>query len=200
MKCGTDESGGEKLIECWANPLTVAGIPCFSPSKQAAEVEGSKAFAKAFMQRHDIPTARFAAFRDFAAARAHLEQADYRVVIKASGLAAGKGVVLPESRDEAVAALEDMMLGRRFGDAGAEVVIEEFLDGVEVSVLTLSDGRHRWSFPPAQDHKRVGEGDVGLNTGGMGVIAPSPFVGAEEMERIEREVLGRTFDGLKAEG
>lgn len=178
----------------------VGGIACFAPTKEAAELEGSKAFAKDFMQRHFIPTARYQNFSDFEAAKKHLLEVQYRVVIKASGLAAGKGVILPLTTDQALQALADIMVHRKFGAAGTSVVIEEYLEGEEISVLTLSDGRHTWSFPPGQDHKRIHDGDRGPNTGGMGVYAPTPFVTPAVMEEIEKTILEPTFEGLRSEG
>jgi phosphoribosylamine-glycine ligase len=181
--------------------LYISGkIPCFAPTKEAAELEGSKTFAKDFMTRHTIPTARYQSFSDLKAAKDHIHQVDYRVVIKASGLAAGKGVIIPSSTDEALEGLEDILEKRKFGDAGSSVVVEEYLEGQEISVLTLSDGSHTWSFPPGQDHKRAYDGDKGLNTGGMGVYAPTPFVTPSVMQEIDRLILHPTFEGLRLEG
>ncbi|KAL9080405.1 MAG: hypothetical protein Q9157_000790 [Trypethelium eluteriae] len=176
------------------------GIPCFAPTKEAAELEGSKSFAKDFMRRHNIPTARYENFNDLEAAKRHVLQIGYRVVIKASGLAAGKGVILPSSTYEAVKALEDILGNRVFGAAGSSVVVEECLEGQEISIHTLSDGTHTWSFPPGQDHKRVHDGDRGLNTGGMGVYTPTPFVTPPMMQDIETLILEPTFEGLRLEG
>ncbi|KAF2231581.1 phosphoribosylamine-glycine ligase [Viridothelium virens] len=177
-----------------------SGIPCFAPTKEAAELEGSKSFAKDFMRRHNIPTARYENFNDLEAAKRHVLQIGYRVVIKASGLAAGKGVILPSSTYEAVKALEDILVNRVFGAAGSSVVVEECLEGQEISIHTLSDGTHTWSFPPGQDHKRVHDGDRGLNTGGMGVYTPTPFVTPPMMQDIETLILEPTFEGLRLEG
>jgi phosphoribosylamine--glycine ligase len=176
------------------------GIPCFAPTKEAAELEGSKSFAQDFMQRHKIPTAQYRHFSDYQAAKEYLCAVLYRVVIKASGLAAGKGVILPSTMAEATEALEDIMVRGKFGSAGSSIVVEEYLEGEEVSVLTLSDGSHTWSFPPGQDHKRIEDGNKGPNTGGMGVYAPTLFVTAAMMEEIERTILKPTFEGLKSEG
>ncbi|OQO03682.1 hypothetical protein B0A48_10347 [Cryoendolithus antarcticus] len=175
-------------------------IRVFGPSKAAAAMEGSKTFSKDFMLRHNIPTARYANFSDYEQARQHLDEVDYRVVIKADGLAAGKGVVLPETKAEGQEALKGIMLTKEFGDAGNAVVIEEFLEGEEISILSLSDGMSIVSLPPAQDHKRIGEGDTGPNTGGMGTYAPAPVATKEVWERIEREVLKPTIDGMRQEG
>jgi phosphoribosylamine--glycine ligase len=177
-----------------------AGLPCFGPSQAAAQLEASKAFAKAFMVRHDIPTGRYDAFTDYKAALAHVRQIDYQVVIKASGLAAGKGVILPDSPAEAEIALRQMMTDRIFGTAGEEVVIEERLIGPEASVLAFCDGRTLIPMPAAQDHKRVFDGDAGPNTGGMGAYAPAPLITPELLAEIVRTVLQPTVDGLRAEG
>ena len=177
-----------------------ADLRCFGPTQAAAQLEASKAFAKAFMQRHHIPTARYATFTDYAAAQQHLAQVDYPVVIKASGLAAGKGVIVPDSPQEAVAALHQMMTEHSFGAAGDEVVIEERLYGQEVSILAFSDGQTVVAMPPAQDHKPVFEGDRGPNTGGMGAYAPAPIVTAALQAEIEQTVLQPAIAGLAAEG
>lgn len=152
------------------------------------------------MKRHGIPTAHYESFSDYNAAKKYVMEISHPVVIKASGLAAGKGVILPADREEALQALDDIMLKQRFGEAGSSVVIEEFLEGQEISILTLSDGSHTWSFPPGQDHKRVGDGNRGPNTGGMGVCAPLPFVTSDVIEEIESKILQPTFAGLKSEG
>ena len=176
------------------------GLRAFGPGKDAARLEGSKAFAKEFMARHQIPTAPFAVFTDVQAAKDYLGRVDYQVVIKASGLAAGKGVLLPEDRQQAEAALDQVMVQRAFGDAGHEVVIEQRLFGREASVLAFCDGHELAVMPVAQDHKRVYEGDRGPNTGGMGAFAPSPFLTPELLQQVTTDVLRRTMDGLAAEG
>lgn len=175
-------------------------IKCFGPSKAAARMEGSKTFAKDFMKRHSIPTARYENFDDYDRAKEHLNSIDYQVVIKADGLAAGKGVVIPTSKQEAQTALKEIMLDKEFGSAGNSVVIEEYLDGDEISILSLSDGKTILSLSPAQDHKRIGDGDTGPNTGGMGTYAPAPVATKEILEEIERTVLQPTIDGMRAEG
>ena len=177
-----------------------AGLRAFGPGKDAARLEGSKVFAKEFMARHDIPTAPFAVFSDVQAAREHLRQVDYQVVIKASGLAAGKGVLLPEDREQAEAALDQVMVQRAFGDAGHEVIIEQRLFGREASVLAFCDGHELAVMPVAQDHKRVYEGDRGPNTGGMGAFAPSPFLTTDLLQQVTNNVLRRTMEALAAEG
>lgn len=180
--------------------LRGAGIAVFGPDQAAAEIESSKAFSKDFMARHGIPTARYGVFREHEAALRHLLSIDYPVVIKASGLAAGKGVIIPECADEAEAALRQIMLEREFGAAGDEVVIEERMSGPEVSVLAFCDGHSLQVMPPAQDHKRVGDGDTGLNTGGMGAYAPAPIATSAFLAETARTVLQPTLDGLRAEG
>jgi phosphoribosylamine--glycine ligase len=180
--------------------LQARGIAAFGPSAAAARIESSKVFAKDFMQRHNIPSARYASFTAYDAALAHLHRVDYPVVIKASGLAAGKGVIIPQTMAEAEAALRTIMVERAFGDAGDAVVIEERLSGPEVSLLAFSDGRTVVTMPAAQDHKRVFDGDQGPNTGGMGAFAPSPLATAALIEDATRTVLQPTIDGLRAEG
>lgn len=177
-----------------------AGIPCFGPSAAAAELESSKAFAKAFMARHGIPTARFAVFSSHDRALAHLRSVDYPVVIKASGLAAGKGVIVPADPEEAIAALDQIMLDRTFGAAGDEVVIEERLAGPEASVLAFCDGETVAPMPAAQDHKRAFDDGRGPNTGGMGAYAPAPLLTPDLMDEVRRTVLQPAVDGLAVEG
>jgi phosphoribosylamine---glycine ligase len=183
-----------------ADALRAAGVRVFGPSRAAAQIEASKAFAKAFMTRYHIPTARYATFADFYQAIGYLLEVDYPVVIKASGLAAGKGVILPTCADEAEAALRQLMLEREFGAAGDEVVIEERLSGEEVSVLAFTDGCTVKPMPPAQDHKRLRDGDEGPNTGGMGAFAPAPICPPSLVEEITRTILQPAVDGLRAEG
>ena len=177
-----------------------SGIRCFGPSQAAAQLESSKAFAKAFMQRHGIPTARYAVFTDFNAAIDHVHTIDYPIVVKASGLAAGKGVLLPESLSETEAVLHQIMVEQAFGAAGDEVVIEERLAGQEASVLAFSDGRNLAMMPAAQDHKRIFDGDLGPNTGGMGAYAPAPVITAELLDEVRQTVMQPTLDGMRAEG
>jgi len=180
--------------------LHAAGFKVFGPSKRAAEIEASKTFSKAFMVRHHIPTARYEAFTDFDAALRHLHQVDYPVVIKASGLAAAKGVLVPETSAEAESALRQVMLDREFGSAGDEVVIEERLSGPEVSLIAFCDGNVARAMVPAQDHKRVFDGDQGPNTGGMGAYAPVPVCPPEMAAELTRAILQSAVDGLRAEG
>ncbi|MBI3959855.1 MAG: phosphoribosylamine--glycine ligase [Chloroflexi bacterium] len=177
-----------------------AGLRIFGPVQAAAQLEGSKAFSKAFMQRHTIPTGWARVFSDFEEAADFAWGLDDLPVLKANGLAAGKGVVLPESRDEAVAVLRQMLVERSFGAASATVLVEERLRGAEVSVLAFSDGKNIAVMPPAQDHKRLLTGDRGPNTGGMGAFAPSPLATPNFLAEVERTVLRPAIDGMAAEG
>lgn len=180
--------------------LHEAGIPAFGPTRNAAQIETSKAFSKAFMQRHAIPTARFATFTRIQDALAYLDQVDHAVVIKASGLAAGKGVIIPETRQKALDALQAIMVDRAFGDAGEEVIIEEKLEGEEVSLMAFSDGFTVRAMLPAQDHKRIFDEDQGPNTGGMGAYAPTPLCPPALVEEVTCNILQPTIDGLREEG
>lgn len=176
-----------------------AGIPCFGPSKEAARLEGSKTYSKDFMKKYNIPTAAYENFSDFDKAAAYIDSVGHDVVIKATGLAAGKGVILPETKDEAKAALKQIMVDKAFGTAGDEVVIEELLLGDELSVLTFCDGYTIRSLPLAQDHKRIFDGDKGPNTGGMGCYAPTNIATKELVERIDKEILEPTIAGMRKE-
>ncbi|KAJ5902501.1 Bifunctional purine biosynthetic protein ADE1 [Penicillium taxi] len=176
------------------------GIRCFGPSKAAARMEGSKTFSKDFMKRHNIPTAEFGNFSDYEAARRYLDSVTHDVVIKASGLAGGKGVVLPTTKEEAHQALREMMLDHQFGEAGNEVVIEELLEGDELSILTFSDGYTIRSLPPAQDHKRIFDGDQGPNTGGMGCYAPTRIAPQEIRAQIDQNIIQPSIDGMRKDG
>lgn len=190
----------QPLVDGLTDRLAEVGIPCFGPSARAARLEGSKAFSKDFMQRHGIPTARFRNFTDLDLAVAHLESIDYPVVIKASGLAAGKGVVLPETAEEGVAELRAMMAEKRFGAAGEEVVIEERLFGEEISVMAFCDGRKAVLMPAAQDHKRIFDGDRGPNTGGMGTIAPAPIFSSPRLREQVFHAIDTTLAAARREG
>ncbi|KAI6842707.1 phosphoribosylamine-glycine ligase [Hortaea werneckii] len=174
-------------------------IKIFGPSKTAARMEGSKTFSKDFMKQYKIPTAEYENFTDYGAAKNYLDVVSHKVVIKADGLAGGKGVIIPKDMHEARQALESVMANHEFGDAGNSVVIEELLEGEEISILSFSDGKTILSLPPAQDHKRIGDNDTGPNTGGMGTYAPTPLVTAQQLEEIERTVLKPTIDGMAAE-
>jgi phosphoribosylamine--glycine ligase len=177
-----------------------AGLRCFGPSKGAAQLEGSKAFTKDFLARHHIPTAAYANFTDMDEALAYLREKGAPIVIKADGLAAGKGVIVAMNQDEAEEAVRDMLAGNAFGEAGHRVVIEEFLEGEEASFIVMVDGEHILPMATSQDHKRVGEGDTGPNTGGMGAYSPAPVVTPEVHQRIMDEVIEPTVRGMAAEG
>ncbi|GEO03068.1 phosphoribosylamine--glycine ligase [Adhaeribacter aerolatus] len=176
-------------------------ILVIGPCKDGAQLEGSKDFSKQFMQRHNIPTARYATFTEanYVDAISYLENHNYPVVLKADGLAAGKGVVIPQNFEEASRQLEGMLHLRRFGEAGSKVVIEEFLEGIELSAFILTDGKEYILLPEAKDYKRIGEGDTGLNTGGMGAISPVPFADAAFMQKVEERIIKPTLAGLQAE-
>jgi phosphoribosylamine--glycine ligase/phosphoribosylformylglycinamidine cyclo-ligase len=181
---------------------STVGIPVFGPTPLAARLEGSKAFAKLFMARHSVPTASYANFSSYEKATAYVSSLpiSHKIVIKASGLAAGKGVILPTTRAEALESLKHIMQDKEFGAAGDEVVVEEFLEGYELSVLAFCDGYTAVALPCAQDHKRIGEGDTGPNTGGMGTYAPAPAASPKLIERIRKEVLERTLEGCRKDG
>jgi phosphoribosylamine---glycine ligase len=180
--------------------FTEAGLAIFGPSQAAARLESSKAFSKQFMERHGIPTAQAAVVDNYEAAIRHLRQLDQPPVIKASGLAAGKGVLLPETMAEAEQVLRTILLDHRFGSAGDTVLLEERLTGPELSVLAFTDGKTARLTPAAQDHKRLLDGDRGPNTGGMGAFAPSPLATPELLAQVEREVIQPTLVGMVAEG
>ncbi|AYD49160.1 phosphoribosylamine--glycine ligase [Arachidicoccus soli] len=171
------------------------------PSKFAAQLEGSKAFSKKFMQRHEIPTAGYAEFNkeNFEDGKVYIQQHSLPIVLKADGLAAGKGVVIAQSHVEALQVFEEMILHKQFGEASSKVVIEEFLDGIEVSVFVLTDGKEYKILGHAKDYKRIGEGDTGLNTGGMGCVTPVPFVNDDFMQKIETKIIRPTIEGLAKE-
>lgn len=176
------------------------GLRVFGPRKNAAILEGSKAFSKELMKKYDIPTAAYESFTDPAAAAAYLETADFPIVLKADGLALGKGVLICNSLDEAKEGVKTIMEDRKFGDAGSTLVIEEFLTGREVSVLSFVDGKTIRTMTSAQDHKRALDGDQGLNTGGMGTFSPSPFYTEEIDEFCQKHIYQPTVDAMAAEG
>ncbi|KAM0548517.1 hypothetical protein ACHAPJ_009840 [Fusarium lateritium] len=179
-------------------------IPCFAPSREAAELEGSKVFAKDFMKKHKIPTANHSSFDNLKDASAYVRDVftdhDHRVVIKADGLAAGKGVVLPETLEQALEELRGIIDDGKFCTAGSSVVIEEYMEGDEVSILTFSDGKTFFSLPAGQDHKRIFEDNKGPNTGGMGVYSPVPFVTPEMSKEIDETIVKPTLEALEKEG
>ena len=177
-----------------------AGLRCFGPTKASAQLEGSKAFAKDFLARHKIPTAAYGNFTDVIAAEAFIRKMGAPIVVKADGLAAGKGVIVAATVDEAIAAMRDMLAGNAFGEAGHRVVVEEFLKGEEASFIVMADGAHVLALATSQDHKRIGDGDTGPNTGGMGAYSPAPVVTPEVHARVMREVIEPTVRGMQAEG
>ena len=176
------------------------GLKIFGPTQAAAQLESSKDFAKRFMARHHIPTAGFETFTDVAAAHDYVNRRGAPIVIKADGMAAGKGVVVAMSLDEAHAAIDDMLSGNKLGSAGARVVIEDFLDGEEASFIVLVDGKNVLPMATSQDHKRIGDGDTGPNTGGMGAYSPAPVVTPEVHAKVMREIILPTVQGMEADG
>ncbi|MGW8229177.1 MAG: phosphoribosylamine--glycine ligase [Gammaproteobacteria bacterium] len=177
-----------------------AGLRCFGPTKGAAQLEGSKAFTKDFLARHHIPTAAYGNFTDIDEAIAYIQQQGAPIVVKADGLAAGKGVILAQTEDEAIAAIKDMLAGNAFGEAGHRVVIEEFLTGEEASFIVMVDGEHILPMATSQDHKARDDGDTGPNTGGMGAYSPAPVVTPDIYDRVMREVIEPTVRGMAEEG
>ncbi|MEP4705511.1 MAG: phosphoribosylamine--glycine ligase, partial [Hyphomicrobiales bacterium] len=176
------------------------GLAIFGPSQAAAQLEGSKAFTKDFLERHKIPTGDYQNFTEIEPAIAYVQQKGAPIVIKADGLAAGKGVIVAMTLDEAEDAIRDMLAGNVFGEAGSRVVIEEFLDGEEASFIVMVDGKNVLPFATSQDHKRVGNGDSGPNTGGMGAYSPAPVVTPDIHQRVMDEVIYPTVNGMAAEG
>ena len=189
----------ELLVDGIVDKFEENNLKIFGPNKQAALLEGSKAFAKDFMEKYEVKTAKYKSFTDKDEAVKYLDEMSYPVVIKASGLAAGKGVVIAQNRKEAETTLEDMMVNKAFASAGDTVVIEEFLDGVEISVLSITDTNVILPFISAKDHKKISEKETGLNTGGMGVIAPNPYYTKTVEEKFISDILEPTLKGLKAE-
>ncbi|RXG17917.1 phosphoribosylamine--glycine ligase [Leeuwenhoekiella aestuarii] len=189
------------VYDFFKNDAALSEIAVIGPSKRGALLEGSKERAKEFMAMYNIPTAAYESFKaeSLEAGKAFLEELKPPYVLKADGLAAGKGVVILNDLDEAKAELTDMLTNKKFGAASETVVIEEFLDGIELSVFVLTDGKNYITLPTAKDYKRIGEGDKGLNTGGMGAISPVPFADAALMEKIENRIIKPTVEGLKAE-
>jgi len=187
------------LVAGVVDALEAAGFLAFGPKKAAAELEGSKAFLKELAAREGIPTAPFVTVTRFEDAEAHIRSHGAPIVVKASGLCAGKGVVVATTEDEAIEAARAMLVDRAFGDAGATVILEDALRGTEASVLAICDGERFFVLPPARDHKRVGDGDRGPNTGGMGAFAPSPM-SPELLARVEKEILAPTLAGMKKDG
>ncbi|MDH5371261.1 MAG: phosphoribosylamine--glycine ligase, partial [Gammaproteobacteria bacterium] len=187
------------LVMGVVNQFEAAGLRCFGPSEGAAQLEGSKAFTKDFLARHNIPTGAYANFTEVDPAIAYIKEQGAPIVIKADGLAAGKGVIVAMTEDEAITAVKDMLAGNAFGDAGHRVVIEEFLAGEEASYIVMVDGEHILPMATSQDHKAALDGDKGPNTGGMGAYSPAPVVTPEIDARIMKEVIEPTVKGMAAE-
>ena len=198
---GPEEPLVKGIVDFFGQDTTLSQIPIVGPSQKGATLEGSKEFAKEFMQRHDIPTARYASFTKDTIEEGFrfLESMKAPYVLKADGLAAGKGVVILENLQEAQAELKRMLLEEKFGTASQKVVIEEFLKGIELSCFVLTDGESYKVLPTAKDYKRIGEGDTGLNTGGMGAVSPVPFANEAFMQKIEERIIKPTIEGLKKE-
>ena len=190
----------DPLVLGCVDRLNEIGIPCFGPDAKAAIIEGSKAFSKDLMKKYNIPTAAYEIFTDIDKALAYVKEAPIPTVIKADGLALGKGVIIAQSREEAIEAVTDMMANAKFGKSGSTVVVEEFLTGPEVSVLAFTDGKVVKPMVSSMDHKRAGDNDTGLNTGGMGTIAPNPYYTAEIAEECMEKIFLPTINAMNAEG
>lgn len=200
-QCGLTIVGPEApLVEGVVDFFEEKGLKCFGPKKGAAQLEGSKAFTKDFLARHNIPTAEYQNFTEVEPALAYLKEKGAPIVVKADGLAAGKGVIVAETLEQAEEAVKDMLSGNAFGDAGCRVVIEEFLAGEEASFIVVVDGKNVVPMATSQDHKRVGDGDTGPNTGGMGAYSPAPVVTPDIHDRIMKEVIIPTVEGMAKEG
>lgn len=193
---GPDDSLADGIVDS----LTGAGIKTFGPKKSAAEIEWSKSFAKSFMREEGIPTAAYQVFHDSKSGKAYIANQKFPIVIKASGLALGKGVVIANTLKEAEQAIDDILVHKIFGRAGDEIIVEEYLEGQEISIHAFCDGETAVLFPPSQDHKRIFDGDEGPNTGGMGTTAPVPWVSKALMEEIRESIVSPTLKGLKKRG
>ncbi len=188
------------LVNALVDEFNAANLACFGPTQQAAQLEGSKAFTKDFLARHKIPTAAYQNFTEIDPAVAYIKEMGAPIVVKADGLAAGKGVIVAQSEEEAIAAVNDMLADNRFGDAGSRVVIEEFLTGEEASFICMVDGKNILPMASSQDHKARDDGDKGPNTGGMGAYSPAPVVTQDIHDKIMEQVMRPTVDGMAAEG
>lgn len=188
------------LVNGVVNACREAGLKIWGPTQYAAQLEGSKAFAKDFLKKHQIPTAFYDVFTEVDAAKAYVTQHGAPIVIKADGLAAGKGVIVAMTNEEAFAAIDDMLAGNKFGDAGSRVVIEEFLAGEEASFICMIDGQNILPMATSQDHKRIFEGDQGPNTGGMGAYSPAPVVTPDVFDRVMKDIMRPTVDGMAKDG
>jgi phosphoribosylamine---glycine ligase len=188
------------LVNGIVDHFTAAGLACFGPSARAARLEGSKSFCKDFMAKHAIPTAQYQTFTDKSAAIEYIRRKGAPIVVKADGLAAGKGVIVAHSEQQAIDAVDDMLSGNIFGEAGHQVVIEEFLQGEEASFIVIADGLNAIAMATSQDHKTRDDGDTGPNTGGMGAYSPAPVVSAEIQRRVMEEVIYPTLQGMREDG
>jgi phosphoribosylamine--glycine ligase len=199
---GPEEPLVKGIYDFYKKDPALAHIKVIGPSAHAAQLEGSKAFAKAFMHKNHIPTAAYFQFdaSTFETGKKYIETHTLPIVLKADGLAGGKGVVIAETHAEALKVLEDMLINQQFGEASSSVVIEQFLKGIEISVFVLTDGKDYKIIGSAKDYKRIGEGDTGLNTGGMGCVSPVPFADAVFMEKVETKIIQPTIEGLHADG
>lgn len=199
-KIGLTMVGSEELlVEGIVDKFEERGLTIFGPNKKSAILEGSKAYSKDFMKKYGVKTAAYEIFSDYDNAIKYLDTIEYPTVVKASGLAAGKGVIIAQNKEEALEAVKEMLLDNKFKQASARIVIEEFLIGVEASILSITDGETIIPFISAKDHKKIGEGETGLNTGGMGVIAPNPYVTSDIMKDFIDDIMVPTLEGLKSE-
>jgi phosphoribosylamine---glycine ligase len=199
---GPEEPLVKGIVDYFANDRSLSLIPVIGPNTSAARLEGSKAFSKQFMKKHSIPTAAYKEFDadHFSEGSEYVKTHSLPVVLKADGLAAGKGVIICQSHIEAMAEFELMLQQDKFGEAGRRIVVEEFLDGIELSVFVLTDGDHYVLLPEAKDYKKIGEGDKGPNTGGMGAVSPVPFADSEFMLKVKERIIDPTIKGLKSDG
>ena len=199
---GPEEPLVNGIYDYFNEDPTTASINVIGPSAKAAQLEGSKAFSKHFMQRHQIPTASYAEFtlENYEAGLTYISAHSLPIVLKADGLAAGKGVIIALTHQEALTSFKEMLQDKQFGEASSKVVIEQFLEGIEVSVFALTDGHHYQIIGHAKDYKRIGEGDTGLNTGGMGCVSPVPFMDALFMQKVEETIIAPTIKGIQQEG
>jgi phosphoribosylamine--glycine ligase len=199
---GSEEALVNGIYDFFKNDAALQHIPVMGPSREGAQLEGSKAYAKLFMERNNIPTAGYREFnaQNYEEGLAYIQQHSLPIVLKADGLAAGKGVVITSSYEDAAAEFQQMIKSAKFGDASKTVVIEEFLSGIELSVFAITDGHSYKILPEAKDYKRIGEGDQGLNTGGMGAVSPVPFADPIFMKKVEEQVILPTINGLSKEG
>ncbi|PSL49811.1 phosphoribosylamine--glycine ligase [Chitinophaga niastensis] len=199
---GSEEALVNGIYDFFSKDAALQHIPVMGPSQEGAQLEGSKAYAKLFMQRNNIPTAAYREFneKNYEEGIAYLQQHSLPIVLKADGLAAGKGVVIVANHEDALEEFEQMIKSAKFGDASKTVVVEEFLTGIELSVFAITDGHSYKILPEAKDYKRIGEGDTGLNTGGMGAVSPVPFADAAFMTKVEDQIIRPTIAGLSKEG